>query len=64
MFLPDDAFEWPYSRRSEVGKRMCAYPFEKAGEAYARMMSGKRKFRVVLICDALLSLRSERRPPA
>jgi len=24
------------------------YPLEKAGEAYARMMSGKARFRVVL----------------
>ena len=28
------------------------YPFEKAQEAYDRMMSGKARFRVVLKMDA------------
>ena len=28
------------------------YPFEKAQEAYERMMSGKARFRVVLKMDA------------
>jgi len=32
----------------EVIARLVEYPLEKAGEAYARMMSGKAEFRVVL----------------
>jgi D-arabinose 1-dehydrogenase-like Zn-dependent alcohol dehydrogenase len=37
-----------FAELSGVRAMIETYPFEKAGEAYARMMSGKAKFRVVL----------------
>jgi D-arabinose 1-dehydrogenase-like Zn-dependent alcohol dehydrogenase len=37
-----------FSELSGVRPMIETYPLEKAGEAYARMMSGKAQFRVVL----------------
>jgi D-arabinose 1-dehydrogenase-like Zn-dependent alcohol dehydrogenase len=37
-----------FAELSGVRAMIETYPFEKAAEAYARMMSGKAQFRVVL----------------
>ena len=41
-----------FSRRNKVASMNEVYPFERAQEAYERMMSGKARFRVVLRMDA------------
>jgi alcohol dehydrogenase len=41
-----------FSQRNKVASMNEVYPFEKAQEAYERMMSGKARFRVVLRMDA------------
>jgi alcohol dehydrogenase len=41
-----------FSLRNKVASMNEIYPFEKAQEAYERMMSGKARFRVVLKMDA------------
>jgi D-arabinose 1-dehydrogenase-like Zn-dependent alcohol dehydrogenase len=41
-----------FSRRNKVASMNEVYPFERAQEAYERMMSGKARFRVVLKMDA------------
>jgi D-arabinose 1-dehydrogenase-like Zn-dependent alcohol dehydrogenase len=41
-----------FSRLNGVKSMNEIYPFEKAQEAYERMMSGKARFRVVLKMDA------------
>jgi len=41
-----------FSLRNKVSSMNEIYPFEKAQEAYERMMSGKARFRVVLKMDA------------
>jgi alcohol dehydrogenase len=41
-----------FSQRNKVASMNEIYPFEKAQEAYDRMMSGKARFRVVLKMDA------------
>jgi D-arabinose 1-dehydrogenase-like Zn-dependent alcohol dehydrogenase len=41
-----------FSLRNKVSSMNDIYPFEKAQEAYDRMMSGKARFRVVLKMDA------------
>ena len=41
-----------FSLRNKVASMNEIYPFEKAQEAYQRMMSGKARFRVVLKMDA------------
>jgi alcohol dehydrogenase len=41
-----------FSLRNKVASMNEVYPFEKAQEAYERMMSGKARFRVVLRMDA------------
>jgi len=41
-----------FSLRNKVSSMNEVYPFEKAQEAYERMMSGKARFRVVLKMDA------------
>ena len=41
-----------FSLRNKVSSMNEVYPFEKAQEAYERMMSGKARFRVVLKIDA------------
>ncbi len=41
-----------FSQRNKVASMNEVYPFEKAQEAYDRMMSGKARFRVVLRMDA------------
>jgi alcohol dehydrogenase len=41
-----------FSLRNKVASMNEIYPFEKAQEAYQRMMSGKARFRVVLRMDA------------
>ena len=41
-----------FSLLNKVASMNEVYPFEKAQEAYQRMMSGKARFRVVLKMDA------------
>ena len=41
-----------FSKLNGVASMNEVYPFEKAQEAYERMMSGKARFRVVLRMDA------------
>jgi alcohol dehydrogenase len=41
-----------FSQRNRIASMNEIYPFEKAQEAYERMMSGKARFRVVLRMDA------------
>ena len=41
-----------FSKRNSIASMNEVYPFEKAQEAYQRMMSGKARFRVVLKMDA------------
>jgi alcohol dehydrogenase len=41
-----------FSKRNRIASMNEVYPFEKAQEAYQRMMSGKARFRVVLKMDA------------
>jgi alcohol dehydrogenase len=41
-----------FSKRNKVASMNEIYPFEKAQEAYQRMLSGKARFRVVLRMDA------------
>ena len=41
-----------FSQRNKVASMNEIYPFDKAQEAYRRMMSGKARFRVVLKMDA------------
>ncbi len=41
-----------FSLRNKVASMNEIYPFEKAQEAYERMMSGEARFRVVLKMDA------------
>ena len=41
-----------FSQRNRIASMNEIYPFEKAQEAYQRMMSGKARFRVVLRMDA------------
>jgi alcohol dehydrogenase len=41
-----------FSQRNRIASMNEIYPFEKAQEAYERMMSGKARFRVVLKMDA------------
>ena len=41
-----------FSQRNKIASMNEIYPFEKAQEAYKRMMSGKARFRVVLKMDA------------
>jgi D-arabinose 1-dehydrogenase-like Zn-dependent alcohol dehydrogenase len=40
-----------FAELSGVRPTIETYPLEKAAEAYARMMSGKAQFRVVLRCE-------------
>jgi alcohol dehydrogenase len=41
-----------FSQSNKIVSMNEIYPFEKAQEAYQRMMSGKARFRVVLKMDA------------
>src|SRR5262245_61961513 len=46
---PADSEDTPhFAELTRVRPMIETYPLEKAGEAYARMMSGKAQFRVVL----------------
>jgi D-arabinose 1-dehydrogenase-like Zn-dependent alcohol dehydrogenase len=49
---PDSEDTLGFSLRNKVASMNEVYPFEKAQEAYDRMMSGKARFRVVLKMDA------------
>jgi len=49
---PDSEDTLSFSLRNKVASMNEVYPFEKAQEAYDRMMSGKARFRVVLKMDA------------
>jgi alcohol dehydrogenase len=49
---PDSEDTLGFSLRNKVASINEVYPFEKAQEAYERMMSGKARFRVVLKMDA------------
>jgi len=49
---PDSEDTLSFSQRNKVASMNEIYPFEKAQEAYDRMMSGKARFRVVLKMDA------------
>ena len=49
---PDSEDTLNFSLRNKVASMNEVYPFEKAQEAYDRMMSGKARFRVVLKMDA------------
>ena len=49
---PDSEDTLSFSLRNKVASMNEFYPFEKAQEAYERMMSGKARFRVVLKMDA------------
>jgi alcohol dehydrogenase len=49
---PDSEDTLSFSLRNKVASMNEVYPFEKAQEAYERMMSGKARFRVVLKIDA------------
>jgi alcohol dehydrogenase len=49
---PDSEDTLSFSQRNKVASMNEVYPFEKAQEAYDRMMSGKARFRVVLKMDA------------
>jgi D-arabinose 1-dehydrogenase-like Zn-dependent alcohol dehydrogenase len=49
---PDSEDTLSFSLRNKVASMNEIYPFEKAQEAYDRMMSGNARFRVVLKMDA------------